>query len=76
MPADLTSVCKEIYNNSSERIRSTEGLTDEIKFRQSIKQGYPFSPLLLNLVLEGILPHVERIDGGYEFGNETKVKIL
>ena len=27
-------------------------------------------------MLEGILPHVERINGGYEFGNETKVKIL
>ena len=26
--------------------------------------------------LEGVLPHMEKMDGGYEFGNGTKVKIL
>ena len=62
MPVDLTSVCKEIYNNLSEWIRSTEASSK-------------VAPSVL-LVLEGILPHVERINGGYEFGNETKVKIL
>ena len=34
------------------------------------------SPFLFNLVLEGVLPHVEKMDSGYEFSNGTKVKIL
>ena len=34
VPADFTSVCKKIYNNSSQGVRSTEGLADEIKLRQ------------------------------------------
>ena len=51
--------------------------SDKIKLSQVIKQGCPLiSPLLFNLVLEGVLPHVEKMDSGYEFSNGTKVKIL
>ena len=64
------------YNKSTQRVRSTDGLTEEIKLSQGIKQGCPLSPLLFNLVLEGVLPHVEKMNGGYEFSNGTKVKVL
>ena len=76
VPTGFADICKEIYNDSSQRVRSTEGLTDELKLTQGIKQGCPLSPLLFNLVLEGILPHIEKEDGGYEFCNGTKVNIL
>lgn len=76
VPSHFTSICKEIYANSTQRVRSSDGLTDENRITQGIKQGCPLSPRLFNLVLEGILPHIERMDGGYEFGNGTKVQIL
>ena len=76
VPSQFTNICKEIYNNSSQCVRSVDGLTEKIKLSQGIKQGCPLSPLLFNLVLEGVLPHIEKMDGGYEFSNGTKVTIL
>ena len=66
-PSQFTNIWKEIYNNSSWRVRIADGLTDEIKLSQGIKQGCPLSPLLFNLVLEDLLPHMEKMDSGYEF---------
>ena len=34
------------------------------------------SPLLFNLVLEGIIPQIENSDGGYRFISGNRVKIL
>lgn len=73
VPTHILNICKEIYSNSTQKIISTEGLTNEIKITQGIKQGCPLSSLLFNLVLEGVFPHM---DGGYKFGNGTRVKIL
>lgn len=76
VPSHFTGRCKEIYANSTQRVRSSEGLSDKIRLAQGIKQGCPLSLLLFNLVLEGVLPHIECMDGGYEFGNGTRVGVL
>ena len=76
VPSHFSNICKEIYANSTQRVRSAEGLTEEIKLAQGIKQGCPLSPLLFNLVLEGVLPHVDQMNGGYEFGDGTRLQIL
>ena len=39
VPAQFTTICKEIYSNSTQRVRSTAGLIDKIKLSQGIKQG-------------------------------------
>ena len=63
-------------SNSSHNIRNKEGLLDDIPVYREIKQGCPLSPLLFNLVLESIIPQVENSEGGYQFNNGSRVKIL
>ena len=57
-------------------MRSADGFTEKIKLSQGIKQGYPLSPLHYNLAIEEVLPHIEKMDGGYKFSNGTTVTIL
>ena len=61
---------------SSQSIRSTAGLTDPLPVTRGIKQGCPLSPLLFNLVLEGILPKLKRTGEGYQFRGGTTVSSL
>ena len=76
VPSHFVAICKEIYVNSSQRIRCKEGFTSDIPVMQGIKQGCPLSPLLFNLVLEGVLPELEKEEGGYSFQNGSCVKVL
>jgi len=63
VPNPFTAVCREIYSDSTQKIRSKGGLTNLIKVTKGIKQGCPLSPLLFNLVLEGILPQLQQVGG-------------
>ena len=76
VPSQFKNICREIYGKSTQRIRSAQGLTEDIPLTTGIKQGCPLSPLLFNLVLEGVLPHVEQMDGGYQFSDGASVNIL
>ena len=67
VPQHFITICREIYEGSSQAIRSAAGLTDPLLVNRGIKQGCPLSPLLFNLVLEGVLPQLERTDDGYRF---------
>lgn len=75
IPAYFKSVCKEIYSHCTQKIRCKEGFTNEIPVSRGIKQGCPLSPLLFNLVLEGILPELEKT-GGYKLPNGSMVRVL
>lgn len=75
IPAHFQSVCKEIYSHSTQKIRCKEGFTNEIPVSRGIKQGCPLSPLLFNLVLEGVLPELEKT-GGYKLPNGSMVRVL
>ena len=76
VPLNFRDICREMYTNSSHNIRNKEGLLDDISVYRGIKQGCPLSPLLFNLVLESIIPQVENSEGGYQFNNGSRVKIL
>ena len=76
VPVHFISICQEIYHNSTQKVRSAEGCTHPIPVRRGIKQGCPLSPLLFNLVLEGILPNLERVEDGYKFGGGATIKSL
>ena len=76
VPANFLEICREIYTNSTHKVRNKEGLSDDIPVYRGIKQGCPWSPLLFNLVLEGIIPQIENSDGGYQFKGGCCVKIL
>ena len=76
VPSDFSNLCQDIYSDSSQQVRSKEGYTADIPIKRGIKQGCPLSPLLFNLVLEGILPTLEGMDGGYTFENGSTVRIL
>ena len=76
VPQHFITICREIYEGSSQAIRSAAGFTDPLPVNRGIKQGCPLSPLLFNLVLEGVLPQLERTDDGYRFRGGATVSSL
>ena len=76
VPANFRDICREMYTNSTHKVRSKEGLSNDIPVHRGIKQGCPLSPLLFNLVLEGIIPQIENSEGGYQFKGGNRLKIL
>ena len=74
VPADFISICREVYTGSSQRLRSSEGYTEEIPLRVGIKQGCPLSPLLFNLALEALLPVLETTSAGHRLENDSTIQ--
>ena len=77
IPTNFQATCEEIYSNATEKIQTKGGLTNDIQITRGIKQGCPLSPLLFNLVLEGIIPLLEETNkGGYRFTGGATVQVL
>ena len=48
-------VVSDLYTGVSTRIMNDKGISDPIPIKCGVKQGYPLSPLLFNLVLDELL---------------------
>ena len=76
IPSDFIDVCDDIYTGSSYRVKSSKGLTNPIPLIRGVKQGCPLSPLLLNLVVQGLLAGLDTVDGGYMFNSHLCLNFL
>ncbi len=65
VPQPFIDLCQEIYQESSQRIRSGNSYTSDIPINVRIKQGCPLSPLLFNLALEAVLPILNQCSPRY-----------
>ena len=71
----VTDICKDIYEASSQSIKTINGNTPLIPLIRGIKQGCPLSPLLFNIALEGVLPGLMAFEG-YQFQEGAKLTCL
>ena len=63
---------KDIYTDSSTKIKTDEGLTTPINITQGVEQGCPLSPILFNFVMEGALAAINSAnDDGFHIGEIT-----
>ena len=76
LPKSFISLCRDIYNGSSSRIRTGSDFTDSIPLTVGVKQGCPLSPLLFNLAMQGMLSGLDGVEGGYEIASTLVVKYL
>ena len=76
LPKAFNSLCQNIYDNSTSRIRSSSGFTKDIPQLMGVKQGCPLSPLLFNLAIQGMLHGIDRVDGGYKLSPSLTIKYL
>ena len=62
---------KDIYTDSSTKIKTNKGLTTPINITQGVKQGCPLSPILFNFVMEGALAAINSANDGFHIGEIT-----
>lgn len=75
VPQHFIAICQELYSSSTQQIWTASGYTNHIPVTRGIKQGCPLSPLLFDLVLEGVLPVLEQAKG-YRFPSGSLVGAL
>ncbi|XP_026477743.1 uncharacterized protein LOC113383708 [Ctenocephalides felis] len=57
------------------KIKSSNGMTEEIPIRAGVKQGCPLSPIIFNLALEPLLRTLKESEETYKVGSQ-KVNVL
>lgn len=68
----MLDTVKDIYSHSTSAVRTgRESYTANIPQNHGVKQGCPLSPILFNIVLEGMLKHLATNKAGYAFTGHT-----
>ena len=63
---DSKTQCKDLRF----RVKTTNGFSDLISQSIGVIKGCPLSPLLFNLVIQGLLIGLDNNEGGYTFNNQ------
>ena len=66
LSGSIIQTVSDIYSNASVSIRTgRDSYTSHIPQKRGVKQGCPLSPILFNIVLEGLLRHLSNSEAGY-----------
>ena len=76
VPPAFISLCQDIYQNSTFKIRTASGYTNPIPQTMGVKQGCPLSPLLFNLAIQGMLIGLDTVDAGYKLPDGSSIKYM
>ncbi|KAL5509939.1 hypothetical protein EMCRGX_G005389 [Ephydatia muelleri] len=68
----LLRVVEDIYSDATIAVRTgRDSYTPKIPQQRGVKQGCPLSPILFNIILEGLLRRLSTSQAGYRIGNTT-----
>ncbi len=76
IPPAFITLCRDIYTDSKFSIRTSSGLSPPITQSIKIKQGCPMSRILFNLSLQGLLEGFDKVDAGYRFTSNSRIRYL
>ena len=72
LSGSVLQIVGDIYTNSTMSVRTgKESFTPRIPQKRGVKQGCPLSPILFNIVLEGLLRHLSTNKAGYLIAGHT-----
>ena len=76
IPSEFINVRKDIYSSSKYRIKTSRGYSNHIPQEIGVKHGCPLSPLLFNLVIQGMLIGLDNANAGYAYNSQLRLKYL
>ena len=76
VPREFITLSRDIYTDSSFRVKTSQGFTNNISQNKGVKQGCPLSPLLLNLAIQGMPLGLDECKAGYNFADGNSLKYL
>ena len=74
VPDDVRNLINDVYTNASTTITNGKGSSRNILINSGVKQGFPLSHFLLNLVMDVLLDDIEAMGIGAKTGHETPIK--
>jgi len=64
-------IIQELTSRSRTRIKTSDGLSEEVQINTGIRQGDSFSSTLFNIIMDQTIENIKKVNARYKIANRT-----